>query len=46
MSRDYISLNQMKQAPHPLYFPDSPDLAPSDFSVFLFPFGYVKGNLM
>jgi hypothetical protein len=39
MSRDYIGLNQMKQAPHP---PDSPDLAPSDF----FPFGYVKGKLM
>jgi hypothetical protein len=27
MSRDYIGLNQMKQAPHPPY---SPDLAPSD----------------
>jgi histone-lysine N-methyltransferase SETMAR len=37
MSRDYISLNQMKQAPHPRY---SPDLAPSDF----FLFGYVKGK--
>jgi hypothetical protein len=39
MSRDYISLNQMKQAPHSPY---SPDLAPSD----LFLYGYVKGNLM
>jgi histone-lysine N-methyltransferase SETMAR len=29
MSRHYIGLNQMKQAPHPPY---SPDLAPSDFS--------------
>jgi hypothetical protein len=39
MSRDYVGLNRMKQALHPLY---SPDLAPSD--VFLF--GYVKGKLM
>jgi hypothetical protein len=39
MSRDYIGLNRMKQAPHPLY---SPDLAPSDF----FLFGYIKGELM
>jgi hypothetical protein len=39
MSRDYISLNRMKQAPHPPYLPD---LAPSDF----FLFGYVKGKLM
>jgi hypothetical protein len=31
----------MKQAPHSPY---SPDLAPSDFSFFLF--GYVKGKLM
>jgi hypothetical protein len=37
MSRDYIGLNQMKQAPHPPY---SPDLAPSD----CFLFGYVKRN--
>jgi histone-lysine N-methyltransferase SETMAR len=28
MSKDYIGLNRMKQAPHPAY---SPDLAPSDF---------------
>jgi hypothetical protein len=39
MSRDYIGLNRMKQAPYPLY---SPDLAPSDF----FLFGYVNGKLM
>jgi hypothetical protein len=39
MSRDYIGLNRMKQAPHPRY---SPDLAPSD----LFLFGDVKGKLM
>jgi hypothetical protein len=39
MSRDYIGLNRMKQAPHPPY---SPDLAPSDF----FLFGYVNGTLM
>jgi hypothetical protein len=39
MSRDYIILNRMKQAPHLLY---SPDLAPSDF----FLFGYVNGKLM
>jgi hypothetical protein len=39
MSRDYISLNQMRQAPHPPY---SPDLAASDF----FLFGYVKGKLV
>jgi hypothetical protein len=39
MSRDYIGLNRMKQAPH---LPYSPDLAPSD--VFLF--GDVKGKLM
>jgi hypothetical protein len=39
MSRDYIGLNRMKQAPRPPY---SPDLAPSDF----FLFGYVKGKLM
>jgi hypothetical protein len=32
MSRDYIGLNRMKQAPHPPY---SPDLAPSDFSFWL-----------
>jgi hypothetical protein len=36
---DYIGLNRMKSAPHPLY---SPDLAPSDF----FLSGYVKGKLM
>jgi hypothetical protein len=36
MSRDYINLNRMKQAPHPY----SPDLAPSDF----FLFGYVNGS--
>jgi hypothetical protein len=39
MSRDYIGLNRMTQAPHPPY---SPDLALSDFFVF----GYVKGKLM
>jgi histone-lysine N-methyltransferase SETMAR len=39
ISRDYISRNRMKQAPHPSY---SPDLAPSDF----FLFGYAKGKLM
>jgi hypothetical protein len=39
MSRDYIGLNRMKQAPHT---PCSPDLAPSDF----FLFGYVKGKLI
>jgi hypothetical protein len=39
MSRDYISLNGMKQSPHPPY---SPDLVPSDF----FLFGYVKGKPM
>jgi predicted acetyltransferase len=39
MSRDYISLNRMKQAPHPPYLPD---LALSDF----FLFDYVKGKLM
>jgi hypothetical protein len=39
MSRDYIGLNRMKQAPHPPY---SPDLSPSDF----FLLGYVKGKLM
>jgi histone-lysine N-methyltransferase SETMAR len=39
MSRDYIGLNQMKQAPHPSYWPD---LAPSDF----FLFGDAKGKLM
>jgi hypothetical protein len=39
MSRDFIGLNRMKQAPHPPY---SPYLAPLDF----FPFGYVKGKLM
>jgi histone-lysine N-methyltransferase SETMAR len=39
MSRDYIPLNRMEQAPHPPY---SPDLPPSDF----FLFGYVKGKLM
>jgi hypothetical protein len=39
MSRDYIGLNRMKQAPHPPY---SPDLAPSDS----FLFGCVKGKLM
>jgi hypothetical protein len=39
MSRDYIGLNRMKQAPHPPY---SPDLAPSDF----FLYGCVKGKLM
>jgi hypothetical protein len=38
MSRDYIGLNRMKQAPHPLY---SPDLAPSDFFIFT----DVKGKL-
>jgi hypothetical protein len=39
MSRDYIGLNRMKQAPHS---PISPDLAPSDF----FLFGYVKEKLL
>jgi hypothetical protein len=39
MSRDYIGLNRMKQAPHPPYLPD---LASSDFLLF----GYVKGKLM
>jgi hypothetical protein len=39
MSRDYIGLNRMKQAPHPPY---SPDLASSDF----FLFGSIKGKLM
>jgi hypothetical protein len=39
MSRDYIGLNRMKQAPPPRY---SPDLAPSDF----FLFGDVKGKLV
>jgi hypothetical protein len=39
MSREYIILNRMKQAPHRHY---SPDLAPSDF----FLFGSVKGKLM
>jgi hypothetical protein len=39
ISKDYIGLNQMKQAAHRPY---SPDLAPSE--VFLF--GYVKGKLM
>jgi hypothetical protein len=39
MSRDYIGLNQTKQAPHSTY---SLDLAPSDF----FLLGYVKGKLM
>jgi hypothetical protein len=39
MSRDYIGLNQMKQAPH---LPYSPDLASCD----CFLFGYVKGKLM
>jgi hypothetical protein len=39
MSRDYISLNRMKQASYPPY---SPDLAPLD--VFLF--GYFKVKLM
>jgi hypothetical protein len=39
MSRDYIDLNRMKQAPHPSY---SPDLAPSDLVLF----GYVKEKLM
>jgi hypothetical protein len=39
MSKDYIDLNRMKLAPHSPY---SPDLAPSDFSLF----GYVKGKLM
>jgi hypothetical protein len=39
MSRDYIGLNRMKQAPHSPY---SPDLAPSDF----FLFDHVKGKLM
>jgi hypothetical protein len=39
MSRDYIGLNRIKQAPHPPY---SPDWAPSDF----FLFDYVKGKLM
>jgi hypothetical protein len=39
MSRDYISLNRMKQAPHRLY---SPDLAPSDSLLF----GYLKGKLI
>jgi hypothetical protein len=39
MSRDYIGLNRMKQAPHSPY---SPDLAPSDF----FPFGWGKRKLM
>jgi hypothetical protein len=39
MSRDYIGLNRMKQAPHPTY---SPDLTPLDF----FLFGYVKVKLI
>jgi hypothetical protein len=39
MSRDYIGLNRMKQAP---YFPYSPDLAPSDF----FLCGYAKEKPM
>jgi hypothetical protein len=39
MSRDYIGLNRMKQAPDPLY---SPDLTPLGF----FLFGSVKGKLM
>jgi hypothetical protein len=39
MSRDYISLNRMKQAAHPSYSPSS---APSDF----FLFGHVKGKMM
>jgi histone-lysine N-methyltransferase SETMAR len=39
ITRDYIGLNRMKQAPHP---PNSPDLAPSDF----FLFGHVKGKLI
>jgi hypothetical protein len=38
MSRDSISLNRMKHAPHPPYLPD---LEPSDF-----PFGYIKGKLI
>jgi hypothetical protein len=36
---DYITRNEMKRTPHPLY---SPDLAPSDF----FLFGYVKRKSM
>jgi hypothetical protein len=39
MSRDYISLSRMKQAPHPSY---SSDLALLNF----FLFDYVKGKLM
>jgi hypothetical protein len=39
MSRDYIGLNQMKQASHRPY---SSDLAPSDFYLS----GYVKRKLM
>jgi hypothetical protein len=38
MSRDYIGLNRMKQAPHPLF---------ARFGTLrLFPFDHVKGNLM
>jgi hypothetical protein len=38
MSRDYIGLNRMKQAPHPLF---------ARFGALgLFPFGYIKGKLM
>jgi hypothetical protein len=39
LSRDYIGLDQIKQAFHPPY---SPNLVPSDF----FLCGYVKGKLM
>jgi hypothetical protein len=39
MTRDYIDLNRMKQAPH---HPYSPDLVPSDF----FLFGDIKGKLI
>jgi hypothetical protein len=48
MSRDYIDLNRMKQAPHPpirqIWHPRT-----FPFSFFPFPFslfGYVKGKLM
>jgi transposase len=39
VSTDFIALNRMKHAPHPPY---SPDLAPSDFFLFV----YVKRKLM
>jgi hypothetical protein len=39
MSINFLALNEMKNTPHP---PHSPDLAPSDFSLF----SHVKRNLM